>query len=280
MYYLYKPTPLVALYNRLYFPVSNFTEESNTQTTTIQFKKDTFRQYLIEHSKSKTLIIWFHGGCFIKKEPATVLPFLGLLYRNCSNENVPVDILVFDFPVPLNFTMQDTVQFSNSIIQQHLANSGDKYDNFYVGGESSGAFYAAIAANAESLANYHKLFPIKRLNIKFNGLITVCGFFNINFEDNTIHRLLFHTYIARNTPNIKSYNTEEVFIPSISFTTVSDFLFEQNKTFANRNVSRGSYLKIFENQSVGHCYISYTQLAETYETIKLIIDFIQKYNGK
>lgn len=280
MYYLYKPTPFLALYNRLYFPVSNYTEESNTQIDLYEYKRQKFKRYLIKNINSKTLIIWFHGGCFIKTEPSTVLPFLGLLYRQCIHDNIPCDILVFDYPVPLNFTMQDSVQFSNEIVREYLLDNKSKYQNFYVGGESSGAFYAAIAANIESLSNYHNIFPVEKLNIKFNGLITVCGFFNVNFDDNKLLRLLFRLYISRNTPNIRSYNTEEVFIPSISFTTKKDFLFQQNEIFANRNIVRDSYLKIFETGAVGHCYISYTQLAETFETVNIIIDFIKKYNGK
>jgi len=275
LYYLYKPIPLQNLYNKYFFPVSNFTRDENTEIETKIYKGKKFKCYHISNQNANTLIIWFHGGCFIKKEANTTLPFLGLLSENNPN----CDILTFEHPTPFNYTLQDLMLFSNDLIRSFLNKHKHKYSNYYVGGDSSGAFFAALTANIESLDNLHNIIPVQKLNIEFNGLITICGFFNTAFN-NVLLNNLFNFYIGRSTPNLDGYRTQEVYIPYIAFTSRIDFLYQENVEFAERNIRKGSYLKVFETNTAVHCYISYTQLDETHETVQLIKKFLDTFSNK
>lgn len=256
----------------MFFPSSNFTEYEHTEITEILYKKKIFKQYLLRNENSDTLIIWYHGGCFILEHPEIVLPFLGSLRRELSN----CDILTFCYPTPFDFTLHDSIQFGNDVISSVIS---PKYKNYYICGDSAGSFYAAITANIQDSPTLHRILDIEKLNLKFNGLISVSGFFDMTFDNNILLKSLFSFYMARNLKNTNAYHVRDIFIPSLIFTSTADFLLKQNVDFANLNQHRDSHLKIFDSPRAVHDYISYTSLPETIETIELIREFIKNYNN-
>lgn len=271
IYYIYRPIPLKALYNRLFFPVSNFTEYDHTEIKELEYKKNYFKQYLLKNENSDTLIIWYHGGCFIQDHPQIVLPFLGSLRRELPN----CDILTFEYPLPYDFTLDDSLAFGNYVISKNIL---PKYKNYYICGDSAGSYFAAITANIQDSNTLHTVLHLDKLDLNFNGLISVSGFFDQTFDDNIILKNLFRLYVARYVKNFNALRTTEIFIPSLIFTSKQDFLYRQNVQFSQTNQHRDSYLKVFDSRESVHDFISYTALPETKECIELIREFINKFN--
>lgn len=272
-YTLYKPSPVKRFYNRYYYPVSNFTEHESTTIDDFRYKNQMFQRYLLKNKSSDTLIVWFHGGCFLQEHPRLVLPFLGLLRKSLPN----CDILTFDYPLPFDYTLHDSLASSVEVIRGEIENG--HYTNHYIAGDSAGAFFAVLVANLQNDSTLSAQLDVERLPMKtFNGLIIVSGFLDATFGNKMFLEKCFQFYIARNTRNFHLYRTDRIFIPSMIFTSKHDFLYQQNVKFALRNIESESHLKVYEADTARHDYISYTNIPETFDTVKIIDEFIENYN--
>lgn len=270
LYFIYRPIPLQALYNRYYYPSSIFEDGEYTQQSRNTYKKLNYNSYLLKNSGANTLIVWFHGGCFIQENPDIVLPFLGLLRQNMPN----CDILTFDYPLPYSRTLDDTIVCSNQIIAKYIGN----YDNYYVAGDSAGSLLALLTTHIETSPTLSSRFGINPLGVKFNGYISVCGFYDIRFNGNALAEMIFKFYIGRGTKNWNNFLASEILVPALVFTSKSDFLYKQNIDFVQRNLSRDIYLKEFDTHNSIHCFISHTGAEETKEAVQYIKMFVSDKN--
>lgn len=269
LYFLYKPIPLQGLYNRYFFPTSVFTEGAYTDEGVFTYKNSKFNTYLLRNEGAKSLVVWFHGGCFMQNHPHIVLPFLGLLRRNLPD----CDILTFDYPVPYTHTLHDTLKFSNSLIKATIS---EQYENYFLGGDSAGSFFALLTSNIETSNTMSGVLGIPKLGIQYRGFISVCGFYDQTFDNNKIADALFKFYIARGVEQWSTYRVQEIFIPTIVFTSKSDFLYSQNINFVRQNIARSVYLKEFDTHNAIHSYITNTSAEETLETVEYIREFVDR----
>lgn len=268
IYYLYKPSPLVQYYVNRMIPVSNFIHENVTEVSTHVYKNKEFKQYLLKHENATNLLIWIHGGAFIKAEPDSILPYIGMIY----DELHEFDILVFDYPVIYNFTLFHTLEYIHETIEKYAKK--DKYQNFIMGGDSAGIFYALVLLNIEKSLSYAQQANLKPLNINYKCLISACGFFHSN--QNELFKKVFKFYVGRGVQNLTHLSVNLIQIPSLLITSVNDFVYNQNVKFHRNNPSTTT-LQVFEkNDTLLHNFMSYTGLPETMESVKMIKNFVDQ----
>ena len=266
LYYLYKPYPIVQYYVNRMIPVSNFKHDHITEKSTFKYKTKEFNQYLLKHENSTNLLIWIHGGAFIKAEPDSILPYVGMIYDELPN----FDILVFDYPVIYNFTLFHTLEYIHQTIEKYSRYKN--YENFVMGGDSAGVFYALVLMNIETSQSYAQQAQLKPLNINYKCLISACGFFHSN--QNELFKKIFKFYIGRGVSNLTHLSVNIIKIPSLLITSINDFVYNQNVRF-HRNNPDSTKLQVFEkSDTLLHNFMAYTGLPETMESVKLIKTFI------
>jgi acetyl esterase/lipase len=269
LFIIYKPVPIQALYNRYFIPSSNFTEQAHTTEQIVLFKQRKFETFLLRNNNADTLIVWFHGGCFIQDHPHVILPFLGRLRRELPN----CDILTFAYPIQFEFNLNDTLLFANKLISDM---DKSKYKHIYLGGDSAGVLLALMTARIEESHTLSTILDIPRLNITYTGIIAICGFYDITFNSNLFAKSIFKFYIGRNTPNWNSYHVREIITPTLMLTSKHDFLYNQHIRFATDNKMRNIYLKEFHSKNTVHCFVTNTESEETSAAILHIQQFITR----
>jgi acetyl esterase/lipase len=252
-------------------PVSNF--RGDTVHIHTNFLKnlpyDTFF-FPAPSGNSNTLVIWFHGGCFIDERPKNILPFLEFF----SEYAHAVDIFTFDYPLPFKFSFDDTLIYVNYILKDLLAQHD--YTNVYFAGDSAGAFFAVKTMEIEMSSSMRKELKVDAIGCHINGFIGICGFYDTTFNNNALGEMVFKFYLMRNIKSTKKYKKSNVIHPMLIVTSSSDFLLDQSRNFADRHRSypNNSY-KVFNTPNTTHCFLTNIHLPETKELAVDILEFIE-----
>lgn len=273
VYNVYKPVILQRYFRKRCVTVSNV-DIDRFSINKLKFGRRFFKTYYQKsNNDTDTLLIWFHGGCFMEETPKTTLPFVQLV-----GDTVKIDVLTFDYPLPFDYTLDDTFRYINKIINTFLEKSR-KYSNIFFGGDSAGAFLATKTMEFETNAMARSVLNIDKLGCQINGFIGICGLYDTTFSQNRLGEMLFKFYVLRGCKNHSIYQNVIMKYPMHVQTSTNDFLIRQTQQFYDKNrASEHTSIHLFKTSNSTHCFITITSLPETIESIEMIKSFIYKYS--
>jgi hypothetical protein len=209
----------------------------------------------------------------MEETPKTTLPFVQLV-----GDMTKIDVLTFDYPLPFDYTIDDTFRFINVTLKTFF-NENKQYSNVFFGGDSAGAFLATKTIEFETNALARSILNIEQLKCPINGFIGICGMYDITFSQNQLGELVFKFYVLRGCKNHAIYQNVNLKYPMHLQTSTNDFLIGQTQTFFDKHrSSEHTTFHLFKTSNSVHCFITMTSLPETIESIDMIKDFIEKYS--
>lgn len=271
LYYIYRPIPLRSLYEKYLVAVSNH-DESMVSVIGEHVLYNTVYQIKKISNKSNKLVVWFHGGGFIKEKAVNIIPFLVYLSEQCN-----VDVLTFDYPLPYKCRLDDTLVYISQILNKFFSENS-KYDYIYFGGDSAGAYLALKILELQYNEAFRMYLNVEPVHADVTAFIGVCGFYDPTFGNKPLALPLFNSWFW-NVRNITFYKTCNVRCPSLIISSTQDFLVFQSRRFVDRQPRNLVTFRQFTTPNTIHCFISNTKLPETIEATSDMCEFINRVVG-
>lgn len=281
LYYIFKPTPVQSFMKKILIPVTNFELDTTQHTMNTHTHEKHNRSLNVYHlvtngidvnSRARTLLIWFHGGCFVIEDPANVMPFMGLIKRKAPDN---LDILIFDYPLPFDVTIDDTLIYIHDMLLSFFEDWSETYDSVFIGGDSAGSFLGLKTLEIENSESFRGALGIANpIGMHIGGFIGICGFYDVTFHNNTIASFCFQSYVMRGVSNKTKYQQMHLLHRMLLMTSKNDFLLSQTRNFFEKNRQRGE-LVVYDTPNTFHGFIGNTTLAETHNAVDKILLFIK-----
>lgn len=217
---------------------------------------------LYSRPNNKKLIVFFNGGAFIYSVRQNSYGLLNALSKKLPE----YDILVFDYPVRFNYTVQETLQNINETLKNFM-----QYESYYGIGESAGTLLLGTFCSKEADIEYANRIKVPQIGIKFSCYVGITGVYCTRFTNQIVNNL-FQFYIIRGSTNGNLYSAYNLNIPKLIISNKTDFLYHQTNDFLQKQPSKS---RIFENQNLPHTFIFNMHFTETSECINLISEFIE-----
>ena len=250
----YKPTIVVWLWNNttISYTYDNKGVEDGNLTL-----------YQRSNKPSKSCILWFGGGAFISGSKKGVYGMMNAIHESELN----IDQITFTYPLRFDYTLQDMIKSANDVVLKFK----DTYKSFHLIGISAGALLAGTFARKEMLPNTADHIQVEKLGVTVKSLSFLSPCLSFDFQSSIVAAIAKY-YIGRGTPYLSEYNCNNLHLPTLIVTSVSDPLSELSKTFSKSNKCT---LKTYSDDVTNHAFMLNMAYKQSHEVISLLVDFIK-----
>lgn len=186
VYFILRPYPLKYIYIKKHYGDQQFDLVEPNYKLTIE-KYETKIYHIVQSvGKSKTLIIWCHGGAFMQDKVNITNPLFVKIIERVPN----CDLLTFTYPTLFGHSVGDTLKFHHTLftwISMNICLPMD-YQGIHLCGDSAGAWFASMIANIQSgpsvIGNVNDLFQHIPTLPPILSLSALFGWYGTNIKNN------------------------------------------------------------------------------------------------
>ena len=213
--------------------------------------------------RNRDLIVIFIGGAFIIQSISSYYGVANQLYSAMSKTH---DVMVVQYPVRFSHTIQESMISLNST----LAKEAIRYKSCHFVGFSAGALLASMIIRKEKDQQLAKTIQVPQIGLHISSMVSVCGLLYTIFNSDIVNRL-FNYYILNKTQSAKSYQAQNLNMPTLLISCKNDILYNQTLKFAQTEQCK---VKMFNNK-LSHMFVQMINLKESKESVLEIISFIK-----